>query len=335
MKKILLVVLTVLVALSLVAGCSATSESQTGYNGGKDYYAEGEMAEAPAAEEPAEAPAPAYDEGYGDSATESAVPQEEEGAGTGLNLENSVLEPSVNRKIIYEGYIESRTKKFDEDYNAILTNLQAVGGYVENSSIKGTKPENWQDDGRYASMTLRVPSAKFDAFMNMLKGLGQTVSTSVTGTDISLQYFDVETRLETLRIRETRLQDLLKEAKGLEDIIELERELGNVSEEIRRLETQKRDYDSLIDFSTVTIYLQEANEVQSVTPSEEPLGNRITTAFYAVLNALAKFGEGLLIFFVGGSPILIPLAVIAVVVILLVRRNKKKKAARNSGTPVQ
>ncbi len=33
---------------------------------------------------------------------------------------SSILEPSVERKIIYSGYIAARTKKFDEDYNNIM-----------------------------------------------------------------------------------------------------------------------------------------------------------------------------------------------------------------------
>ena len=171
--------------------------------------------------------------------------------------------------------------------------------------------------------------------MNVLKGLGETVSTSVRGTDISTQYFDIETRLKTLRIREERLQELLKEAKGLEDIIELERELANVSYEIQINQTQLRDFDSLVDFSTVTVSLQEVNEITSVTPSKQTLGDRVSEAFYAVANALKDFGEGLVIFLAGGSLILIPLAVGGVIAIVLVKRRKRRKAAqKNDNKPV-
>ena len=332
MKRILLVVLTALVALSLLVGCSAPKSESSG-----DYYSEGEVAGAPPMEAPAatEAPAaeePAYDEGSGDGvAEEPAAPQE--GAGSGVDYDSSVLQPSVDRKIIFYGNIEARTKNYDKDLQTILSKLDEYGGYQQDASESGAKPEDWQDTGRTAMMTLRLPSKHFDAFMNVLKGLGETVSTSVRGEDVSVQYFDTETRLKTLRIRETRLQELLKEAKGLEDIIELERELANVSYEIQSLESTLRDYDSLIDFSTVTVYLYEVNEVQSVEPSEESLGNRISTAFYSVLNALSDFGEGLLIFLVGGAPILLPLAIIAVIVIVLVKRHNRKMAARNSNLP--
>lgn len=334
MKRILLVVLTALVALSLLVGCSAPKSESSA-----DYYSEGEVAGAPPMEAPVEAPAateapaaeePAYDEGGG-TVSEPAAP--DEGAGSGVDYDSSVLQPSVDRKIIFYGEIQARTKNYEKDIATILAKLKEYGGYQQDASESGTPPKDWQDEGRSAYMVVRIPSKHFDAFMNVLKGLGETVSTSVRGEDVSVQYFDTETRLKTLRIRETRLQELLKEAKGLEDIIELERELANVSYEIQSLQSTLRDYDSLIDFSTVTINLYEVNEIESVKPSEDSLGDRISTAFYSVLNALADFGEGLLIFLIGGAPILVPLALIAVIVIVLVKRHKKKKSVKNSNLP--
>lgn len=328
MKKILLVVLAALMALMVFAGCSSTATEESG--GGKSYYSEGSVAEEPAAEPVPDSDSQAYDtsETVEDSSSSNGA------SGSDVDFDNSILEPGVNRKIIYEGEIKARTKNYSEDLDTIQSKLKELGGYQENFSQTGTAPTDWQDEGRTAVMTLRVPSEHFDDFMNVLKGLGETVSTTVNGRDVSTEYFDTETRLSTLRTQEARLQELLKQAATLEDIIEIEKQLEETTYQIESLETQLRDYDSLIDYSQVTVYLYEVNEVQSVTPSEEPLGNRISTAFYAVLNALAKFGEGLLIFLVGGSPILAPLIVAGVILLIVFKKKKKKKAAGNgSNTP--
>jgi hypothetical protein len=324
MKKLLLVVLASFMLLALFAGCAAAMPQEDS-NG--NYYSQGEVAEAPAAE-------PGYDKGdYDVAPQESAVPAE--GSGSSYNYDNSILQPGVDRKIIYEGTIEARTKKYDEDLNTILNKLRELGGYQENASTTGTPPKDWQDQGRTATLTLRVPSEHFDDFMNVLKGLGETVSTSVNGRDVSEAYFDTETRLSTLRIQESRLQDLLKQAATLEDIIEIEKQLEETTYQIESLQSQLRGYDSLIDFSTVTVYLTEVNDLQSVKPTDEPLGDRISSAFYAVLNALAKFGEGLLIFFIGGSPIIVPLVLVGVILLIIFGRKRKKRAAqKNNQTPM-
>jgi len=318
MKKISLIVLAaVMVAAMLLSGC-ASKASENMVQASADNYSR--------AEYPQEAPA--YEGEMGASTDEAAKSESDTsgGAGNTIDYDNEVLQPSVNRKIVYEGNISAQTTNYDEDYNAILAKLQALGGYVEQVSSSGTKPSSWQDDGRYATMTLRVPNAKFSEFMSFLGDLGETQNVSMSGRDISLQYYNTEKQIESLRKREARLQALLDKAETMKDIIELEDLLAEVSDQIEALETQVRTYDSLIDFSTVTINLQEVMEITEVAPpTEKTLGERISGGFYSVLSFLAKIGEGLLVFLIGGIPVWIILAIILVPTILLVRRAKKKR----------
>lgn len=301
-----------LLASMLLAGCAAKSSENLADEG---YYAQ----------ENAAADAPQYDAGS-DANKESAESPESGGAGNELDYDSTILQPGVNRKIVYYGTISAQTENFDADYNGILAKLNELEGYVQSSSVTGTKPEEWQETGRCASMTLRVPNAKFDAFMKYLGSLGETISTSVSGDDISLQYFDTETRLKTLRTREERLQALLEKAATMEDIIELEQALADVSYEIQSLEMTLRDYDSLIDYSTVTITLQEVQVINKVTSSPKTLGERISQSFYSVLNALADFGEWLIVFLAGAWMILLPLGAVIWLIVWRAKRNKRKRA---------
>lgn len=332
MKKIYVVLVFLLIAALLITGCSPSQNSVqentagegTSYDSEKDAAAGDGYAEKPEAmpaEEPAyDAPA-APEEGIGSD----VIVGEDNGSSYDPD---SVLQPSVNRKIIYHGTIEANTKEFKRDCDMIKSRLLDMGGYVESSFIKGKEPVDWQDTGRVAQMILRVPSKRFDEFITMLEGVGQNTYSSVSGEDISLHYFDRETKLKTLRNRQSRLEEMLKDpAYKLEAIIQLEQELAEVSYEIQTLETELRTYDSLVDFSKVEITLYEVMEIKTVTtPAEEDLGTRISNGFFSVLNALADFGEGLLIFFAAGSPIIIPIAVIVVLIIILVKRSKKRRA---------
>ena len=298
----------------LLMGCASQDESP--YYSKAEYSASGESYDMAA---PMPAAEPESERGYDDAVS----------GGQSINYDNSMLAPSVNRKIIFSGSISIETINFDDDIERIKAALAEVNGYVENQSVSGTKPINWNDRGRYGYMTLRVPSKSFDAFIGRLKGLGETKSLSTSGQDVSLQYFDTETRLRTLRIRQERLLDLLENAKGLEDIIKLEKELGDVDYQIQSLEIELRNYDSLIDFSTISIELYEVNRVERVATSDPDLGTRIQNGFYSVLNVLAEIGEGLLVFLLAGSPVLVPLAAIAVLIIVLAKRRRKKKAQLN------
>lgn len=312
MKKVLITFLALIFLIISLIGCSSAD-----YSPRDDYLAKGEMSDT------------AYENeaGYAPQKSDANADRGETGlpSGPSVDYENSILNPSVNRKIIFEGYLSIETTSFDEDYDRIFAALLEFGGYAESQSKYGTKPVNWNDRGRTANLTLRVPSRRFDEFIFRLKGFGEMISMSTSGRDVSLQYFDTETRLRTLRTRQERLLDLLENAKGLEDIIKLEQELGNVDYQIQSYEIELRGYDSLIDFSKITIELQEVNQIERVTTSDkQDLGTRIKTGFYSVLNVLAAIGEGLLIFFLAGSPVLVPLIIAGVIAIIAVKRRKKK-----------
>ncbi|MBT3319924.1 MAG: DUF4349 domain-containing protein [Clostridia bacterium] len=322
-KGLIATMLLVLATAMLFVGCSpaATNEAVS-----DDYYAEKATLDMVESEEMA-AEAPMDDRAYDEEYAEEAFDGDDSAGGTNVDIDDSgsILEPSVDRKIIFSGYIAARTKAFDEDYRRIMSKVKEVGGYVESSNVSGTKPEEWNDRGRYAEITVRVPSAKFDSFIRMLEGVGETTSSSVSGQDVSLQYFDVETRLETLRIREDRLQELLEKAATLEDIIELERELANVSYEIQSYEMSLRSYDSLIDFSTITLNLEEVQEQAEIVPSEKTLGERISNAFYSVINWLARFFKGFAVVFIAALPVIAILAAILIIVLVSVKSAKRRK----------
>ncbi len=329
MKKILIVA-AVILFIAVFASCAGAPAPSPDVYGRSEYDKgyDGETTLAAPAAAPAEAPDHyAYDEkteAQSRGITDSSVIGGIQGTGPG----DSVLQPSVNRKIVYNGSIEANTKEFDKDCDAILSTLQTFGGYVENSYIRGTKPEEWNDEGRDAQMTLRVPNSKFDSFILMLKGVGQNVSSSVSGQDISLQYYDTQTHLTMLENRKTRLEEMLKNpAYTLDSIIELERELSDVSYQIQMYETNLRTYDSLVDFSTINVTLHEVMEIKEVTPAKEDLGSRISDGFYSALNGLVHFGEDVLVFLAASWPVLVILIVAIFLIIFFVKRSNKKRGA--------
>jgi hypothetical protein len=66
--------------------------------------------------------------------------------------------------------------------------------------------------------------------------IGTITLNTITGDDVTDQYFDAQSRLSALRVQETRLLvELLEEAASLEDILDIEDRLSEVRYEIERL----------------------------------------------------------------------------------------------------
>ena len=82
--------------------------------------------------------------------------------------------------------------------------------------------------------------------------------------NISEQYYDTESRLVTQQTKLERLQTLLSQAETMEDIITIESAISETELEIEQLTGTLRQYDSLVDYSTVTISLEEVYRLSNV-----------------------------------------------------------------------
>lgn len=294
----LLLALTLLTAL--LAGCGASSGSA----------ANGSMAPAAAGE--AEM-AVAEDAGTGDYGFATQEAQSDGGA---------VTRPS-DAKLIYTGNLSLECTDLNTAMAGLEELVNAHGGYLERQEVY--HETNWQT----ADYTVRVPSEQYEAFLNSVtdwEGCKVTYQ-STTVDDVGEIYADIENRLETLQIKLDRLQSLLAQAENMEDIITIESAISEVEYEIEDLSGQKNHYDSLIDYSTVYISLQQVNTFsEGVNPT---LGERLSRGFTRGLENFSQGCADLLVWMVSNLiGVLIFLAVVAVVVTLLVRRRRRKKAGK-------
>ena len=308
MKRIFVVFLIVIIFTSLFA-CASKSESSVNDS---------------AFMEKKEARGDFSDEMIEEAAMEeqSAMTPEAE-AFDGMNAD--AINVQSDRKLIYYFNYNIETTEFDTDYDFILEKLESVNGYAQNASIEGTKPDEYGERGRYAYLNLRVPIDRYKEFVTSLEGVGNLLSKSQTTDDVSSQYFDTESRIRIIKTRIDKLEGLLNRSTELEDIITLERELSDALYELDQFEGQIRQLDNLIDYTTVSVSLNEVNEITTISQEEAGLGKRIKDAFINTFDGLVRFLEGLLIVVVAGFPIWIIIAVIVFVIVKVRKRRKTKK----------
>ncbi len=188
--------------------------------------------------------------------------------------EEDAIQPTANEavytsanKMIYRAEITLQTKEFDKTTKSIENKVNEVGGYIESSSINGKGID--ENDPKYAYYTLRIPKEKFEYIKKTSENWGNIRSINTNSEDISEQYYDTETMLETKKIQEERLMELLKKAEKLEDIIALERELQEVRYQIQNNTVTIRKMDSLIDYATITVNVYEVDEM-TIVPKTFP-----------------------------------------------------------------
>lgn len=168
----------------------------------------------------------------------------------------------------------------------------ALGGYVSDRQF--SEDAEGRERGQ---ITLRVPSEKFDGAMSALKKLGRVKSEGVQTQDVTRAYSDLETRLRVKRETATRLREILTRQTGkVSDVLEVEREIARVVEEIEQAEGERRYFDNQVSLSTITLALFEPDAM--VTPGAfDPVKAALRQALRIMgesVASLIELGAGLL-----------------------------------------
>lgn len=151
--------------------------------------------------------------------------------------------------------------------------VSGMGGRYESRTL--------HQQGSYRSLccTVRVPSEKFRLFLDEAGTVGHVTYRSEYTEDVGEAYYDSEARLATQRTKLERLQKLLEEAAGLEDIILLEQALSETELQIEYLTGSLRRYDSLVGYSTVNLQLREVYRLSTDEETPMTFGERLGSAF--------------------------------------------------------
>ena len=151
--------------------------------------------------------------------------------------------PDYERKLIRTGNVSLEVQTITDAEDKIAAWAASLGGYVTNANT-------WQYG---AGFTVRVPSSRFDEAMSQVGNFGRITNRSVSSQDVSDNYYDMQSRLQTKYILRDKLQSYLSEAKDIKDLLEVERQLNEVIEDIESTESRFKRLSGQIDYSTIYI----------------------------------------------------------------------------------
>jgi hypothetical protein len=157
------------------------------------------------------------------------------------------------RKLVRTGHLTIEVVSYTAAAEKAVRLAEGLRGYLADS--QSARSEHGRLRG---TLTLRVPAEQFGVLVDGLKALGAVQSESVSAQDVTKAYADLETRLRVKRDTAERLRQILTtRAAKLSDVLEAERELARVTEEIETLEGERRYYDQQVALSTITVELAE------------------------------------------------------------------------------
>lgn len=219
----------------------------------------------------------------------------------------------ITRKVITTSDVSLEVKNTSEAVDSIASIAIEYDGYVSTSSVYDTYYGDSESMSGY--ITIRVPSDEHDNALDRIEALGKVTSKSTSGVDVTEEYIDVEARLSNLQKQELRLQEILEMATTVEEVLEVEKELGRVRGEIESLTGRLNYLNDRIDFSTITVSVSEPRNITHSWGLRDALSDSVR-GFIGSVN-------GIIIFIGVAIPIVVFLAVVGSIVIFVKRRVRR------------
>jgi hypothetical protein len=219
-------------------------------------------------------------------------------------------EVQTEQKIIKEGNLLYETQDLQATYNQIITAVKKNKAYIQSDE------EGKDYNSLYRNLIIRIPNKNFDVFLSEISnGVAYFDRKEISSKDVTAEYIDIEARLKAKKVLEARYLELLKKATKVSEILEIERELSVIREEIESKEGQLKYLQNKISLSTFNIKFYK-----TVANSEDA-----TVSFGSKMwNAIKSGWNGISTFFIGLLHIW-PFIIILVAVILYIRKRIASK----------
>jgi len=180
----------------------------------------------------------------------------------------------ANRKLVRNATVELEIVSFDDAVQKIMAFASEERGYV--ATTNSQKQANGKLRGE---VVVKVLPENLDRFLQKIRGLGELKNQTLGTEDVTKSYFDTDARLKNARVMEQRLIDMLKTKTGkVSDLLQVEKELSRVREDIEKMQGELKYWDSQVQFATVTISLAEKDMEE---PAAFLIKERSQLALYA------------------------------------------------------
>jgi len=222
--------------------------------------------------------------------------------------EAAAAEDFPDRKLIKEGHIEFETQNIEATRKQIMDAVQQYKGYI-------SADNEYKSPGRISNtLSVRVPSAQFDNFLNdATKGVQHFDSKNINVQDVTEEFLDITARIKTKKELESRYLELLKMAKSVSEMMEIERQLSDLRGQIESIEGRLKYLEKSVAFSTLNISFYKN------IPNSAAFASKFKTGFRNGWENLIWFGIGLVNIW--------PFVLLIIGIVIAFRRWKRKKMA--------
>jgi len=193
---------------------------------------------------------------------------------------------NIDQKLIKESYLRFQTQDLNKTYQQIIGYVKQNNGFVQDDNSS----KSYNTITR--SLIIRIPSNTFQQTIDSIsKQVAFFDSKRISSKDVTEEFIDIQARLKAKRTLETRYLELLSKAKNVKEILEIERQLSSIREEIEAKQGRLQYLQNKVALSTLNIEFYKQTAESGVTVS---YGTKMINAIKSGFNSISLFFLGLL-----------------------------------------
>jgi hypothetical protein len=182
---------------------------------------------------------------------------------SGISNSSSSTREDWDKKIIKIAEVTLELKDYTAYNQKFHTGLKAYGAYIaaEEQTTSSEKMAN--------ELTIKVPVEEFDNLMNAFAGDGiKVLQKKVSTDDVTGKIVDTKSRIEARKQVRDRYLQLLRQARNMKEILEVQTEINSVQEDIESAVGRVGYLTHQASFSTIHLqYFQVLDGVVVEKPS--------------------------------------------------------------------
>jgi len=205
----------------------------------------------------------------GDPAKEKQAPKQQQ-----LRLPEKPVD--WEKKIVKTANLNTEVKDYTAYAQKLEVQVKRCGGYIsqEQQSLDEYKIRN--------DMMIKVPVERFETLVNeLLQGAAKVNEKRINSEDVTADLVDGRSRLEAKKQVRLRYLELLKEARNMTQILEVQKEINGIQEDIESVEGRINLLQHSSAMSTINLsFVQLLDAVAGQAPSKTPgFLSQLRTAF--------------------------------------------------------
>ena len=179
-----------------------------------------------------------------------------------------------DKKIIKTANLNLEVKKYNDFYRSIREKVTQLGGYVAQEQQTQTeyKLEN--------TLVVKVPVDQFDNALSLVTtGVEKINEKRISSEDVTAEVVDTKSRIEAKRQIRLKYLDLLKQAKNMEEILNVQSEINDVQEDIESASGRVNYLTHSASYSTINLTFYVILNATAVNNDKPSYSTRISSAF--------------------------------------------------------